>query len=202
MRSRAGSETTLAQILKQTGYATGMCRQVASRYAKSEYLPTRAATTTWVSFTVTTCDPCGSWGREANQYPLVQATLTKRYTERAVKFIGRTASSRSSCTSPAMPHKPLACSEDFYKKSARWAVWRRAGRTRLERRAGAGKVEGPQTGWRNAGNVLTTTARGTAAARGPPRHEGHDLEGGYRVPCIVRWPGAFQAGKVPRDVAV
>jgi len=51
------------------------------------------------------------------EYPVVQATLTKRYTDRAVRFIERSAKSNRPFflyLPHAMPHKPLAASEDFY----------------------------------------------------------------------------------------
>src|SRR5688572_3242787 len=57
-------------------------------------------------------------GEKAVEYPLLQATLTQRYTQRAIEFVERNR------TQPfflylahAMPHKPLAASEAFSKKS-------------------------------------------------------------------------------------
>ena len=57
-------------------------------------------------------------GEKVVEYPVVQATLTKRYTERALKFIDRNQDKPFFLYfAHAMPHKPLAASEEFYKKS-------------------------------------------------------------------------------------
>ena len=51
------------------------------------------------------------------EYPVVQATLTKRYTERAIDFVERSVKADKPFflyLPHAMPHKPLAASEDFY----------------------------------------------------------------------------------------
>ena len=52
---------------------------------------------------------------EVVQYPVVQGNLTKDYTERALDFIDRNREKPFFLYLPhAMPHKPLAASEDFY----------------------------------------------------------------------------------------
>jgi arylsulfatase A-like enzyme len=52
------------------------------------------------------------------EYPVVQATLTRRYTERALRFLEQNRDRPFFLYLPhAMPHKPLACSEAFYQKS-------------------------------------------------------------------------------------
>ena len=57
-------------------------------------------------------------GETEVEYPVVQATLTRRYTERALRFIERNRDRPFFLYfAHAMPHKPLACSEPFYKKS-------------------------------------------------------------------------------------
>ena len=56
--------------------------------------------------------------RPVVEYPVVQATLTRRYTERALRFLERNRDRPFFFYfAHAMPHKPLACSEAFYKKS-------------------------------------------------------------------------------------
>src|SRR5262249_38770940 len=52
------------------------------------------------------------------EYPVVQATLTRRYTERALAFLEQNKGRPFFLSSPhAMPHKPLAASEAFYQRS-------------------------------------------------------------------------------------
>ena len=125
------------------------------------------------------------------EYPLVQATLTRRYTER------RCDSSSGTGTAPfflyfahAMPHKPLACSEAFYKKSGAglygdvlaeldWSVGQVLARLKdldLDRRT----------------LVIFTSDNGpwfggsTGGLRGM---KSTTWEGGFRVPCIATMAG-------------
>src|SRR6185369_11471631 len=63
-------------------------------------------------------DVCSSDLEEAVEYPVVQATLTRRYTERALHFIEKNRSRPFFLyLAHAMPHKPLAASEAHYRKS-------------------------------------------------------------------------------------
>jgi uncharacterized sulfatase len=49
------------------------------------------------------------------KYPVIQAELTRDYTQKALDFIGRNRESPFFLYLPhAMPHKPLAASEEFY----------------------------------------------------------------------------------------
>ena len=60
----------------------------------------------------------GLEGDRRVEYPVVQATLTQRYTTRALEFIERNkAHPFFLYFAHAMPHKPLAASEDFYRKT-------------------------------------------------------------------------------------
>ena len=115
------SETTLADRLKAAGYATGMVGKWHLGHRQDEFLPTRRGFDEYLGILasndmrpVRLVD-----GQQPVEYPLVQATLTQRYTARAISFIERHR------TQPfflylahAMPHKPLAVSERFYKHSA------------------------------------------------------------------------------------
>ena len=49
------------------------------------------------------------------EYPVLQANLTRNYTERAIRFIEQNKDRPFFLYLPhAMPHKPLAASEEFY----------------------------------------------------------------------------------------
>ena len=57
-------------------------------------------------------------GESVVEYPVVQATLTQRYTQRALAFLEHNKDKPFFFYfAHAMPHKPLAASERFYKKS-------------------------------------------------------------------------------------
>jgi arylsulfatase A-like enzyme len=199
-------EVTLAQILKGAGYATGMVGKWHLGHKRPEQLPTRRGFDDYLGILysndmrpVRLID-----GENEVEYPLVQATLTRRYTERALRFIERNRNgSFFLYLAHAMPHKPLACSEAFYKKSGAglygdvlaeldWSVGQVLARIKdldLDRRT----------------LVIFTSDNGpwfggsTGGLRGM---KSTIWEGGYRVPCIARWPGRLPAGIVCRAPAV
>jgi arylsulfatase A-like enzyme len=114
------TEITLAQLLQRGGYATGMIGKWHLGHAKREWMPTNRGFQEYFGILYSNdMRPVQLVeGDRVIEYPVVQANLTKRYTERAVDFLRRNR------TKPfflylahAMPHKPLAASEAFYKKS-------------------------------------------------------------------------------------
>ena len=95
-----------------------------------------------------------------------------------------------------MPHKPLACSEAFYKKSGAGLY----GDVMAELDASVGQVLAKlkELGLDENTLVIFTSDNGpwyggsTGGLRGM---KGTTWEGGYRVPCIARWPGRIPAGQ-------
>jgi uncharacterized sulfatase len=199
-------EITLAQILKGAGYATGMVGKWHLGHKSPEQLPTRRGFDEYLGILYSNdMRPVRLIEGEAEiEYPLVQATLTRRYTERAIRFIERNRSQPFFLYfAHAMPHKPLACSEAFYKKSGAglygdvlaeldWSVGQVLDRLKkldLDRRTLVvfTSDNGPWYGGSTGGlrGMKSTT-----------------WEGGFRVPCIARWPGRIPAGVVCRAPAV
>jgi arylsulfatase A len=127
--------------------------------------------------------------------------LTKRYTEEAVKFIHAHKKEPFFLYLPhTMPHLPMAASKDF------------SGRTKTlfgdvmeEIDWSVGQVLNAlkESGVDDRTLVIFTTDNGTrSGSSGPLRgHKAQLYEGGYRVPCIVRWPGHVPAGSVCREIA-
>src|SRR5262249_37216972 len=135
--------------------------------------------------------------------------LTTLYTEKAVSFIDRHA------TTPfllylahSMPHVPLHVSEKFRGKSERglfgdvleevdWSVGQVL--AALQRHGIDDRTlviftcdNGP---WLTYGNH--------AGSAGPLREgKGTTFDGGVRVPCIARWPGRIPAGSTCREPAM
>jgi arylsulfatase A-like enzyme len=199
-------EVTLAQVLHSAGYATGMVGKWHLGHKKPEFLPTRRGFDEYFGIPYSNdMRPVKLVEGETDvEYPVVQATLTRRYTERALRFIDRNRDRPFFFYfAHAMPHKPLACSEAFYKKSGAglygdalaeldWSVGRVL--TRLE-----------ELGLDQRTLVIFTSDNGpwyggsTGGLRGM---KGTSWEGGYRVPCIARWPGRLPAGRVSEELAV
>ncbi len=199
------SEVTLAQVLHTAGYRTGMIGKWHLGH-KPGSLPTDRGFEEYYGIPYSNdMRPVQVLeGTQVAEYPVVQATLTKRYTERAVRFI------QDNKTRPfflylaqAMPHKPLAVSEQQYQKSGHGLY----ADVIAELDAGIGLVL--QT-LKDAGvddNTLVIFASdngpwfggSTGGLRGM---KASSWEGGYRVPLIARWPGKIPAGHTSAQPAV
>jgi len=137
-----------------------------------------------------------------------QATLTTRYTERAVQFIEKNKDKPFFLYVPhSMPHVPLGVSEKFKGKSEQgmygdvimeidWSVGEILGalkKNKLDKNTIVIYLSdnGP---WLNFGNH--------AGSAKPLREaKGTMLEGGPRIPCIIRWPDHVKAGSECNNIA-
>jgi arylsulfatase A-like enzyme len=200
------SEITLAQVLKQAGYATGMVGKWHLGHAKPEWLPTHRGFDEYFGIPYSNdMRPVQILeGERRIEYPVVQATLTQRYTARALDFIERNkARPFFLYFAQAMPHKPLAASEAFYKKSGAGLY----GDAVAELDWSVGEVLAKLKALDLDDNtfVVFTSDNGatfggsTGGLRGM---KSSSYEGGYRVPCIARWPGKIPAGRVSAQPAV
>ncbi len=200
------TEVLLPQLLKQNGYATGIVGKWHLGHSKEEFLPTSRGFDEYLGIPYSNdMRPVKLVEREKTiEYPLVQATLTRRYTERAVSFIEKNKDRPFFLyLAHAMPHKPLACSEGYYKKS-------KAGLyadVMAELDASVGQVLAKLNDLKLAEKTLVifTSDNGpwyggsTGGLRGM---KGTTWEGGYRVPCIIRWPGHIPAGKTHDQLTI
>lgn len=223
------NEITLAAALKKRGYATACIGKWHLGHLP-QYLPTRHGFDSYFGIPYSNdmdrvADPklgravffdprVEYWnpplmrGDKIVERPAEQTTLTRRYTEEAVRFIqGHKDAPFFLYLAHNMPHVPLFASKEFRGKSARglygdvveeldWGVGqvlqalRAAG---LERRTLVvfSSDNGP---W------LTFNEHGGSA--GPLREgKGSTYEGGMREPGIFWWPGRVQAGVVAQDIA-
>jgi arylsulfatase A-like enzyme len=154
-----------------------------------------------------------------SEYPVDQTTLTKRYTEEAIRFIRQSNGEPFFIYLPhAMPHLPIYASESFQGRSEGG----RYGDTIEELDWSAGTIldvlkeeglddqtlviftsdNGP---WRNMPPRMYDTEpveKWDAGTSGPFMGEkGTTWEGGHRVPAIIRWPGSIPADKVSSEIA-
>ena len=191
------SEIVLPQLFKRAGYASGMVGKWHMGHKLPEYLPTRRGFDEYLGILysndmrpVQLLD-----GEKVIEYPVVQGTLTRRYTARALDFLQRNA------TKPfffyfahAMPHKPLATTERFYQKSG-------AGlyadiMADLDTSVGEVLAKVKELGLDERTLIIFTSDNGPwygGSSGGLRAMKGGSWEGGYRVPFIARWPG-----KIPR----
>lgn len=213
------SEETLADLLKERGYATGIfgkwhlgdrkqflpLQQGFDEYygvpyshdmwplhpaqAQAHYPPLR-----WIE---------GNDQKEEIKNLDDASHITSTITERAISFI------RNHKTKPfflyvphPLPHVPLAASVQFKGKSARGIF----GDVLTELDWSIGKVldELKQQGLDKKTLVIFISDNGPwlnygdhAGSTGGFREgKGTSFEGGHRVPCLVRWPGVVPAGRV------
>ncbi len=199
------SEITLAQMLRAAGYATGMVGKWHLGH-KPGTLPTERGFDEYFGIPYSNdMRPVQVLeGTQVIEHPVVQATLTRRYTERALTFIERSKSGPFFLYfAEAMPHKPLAASEAFYKKSGAGLY----GDAVAELDWSVGQVLGKlkELGLEKDTLVMFSSDNGatfggsTGGLRGM---KGSNYEGGYRVPMIARWPGRIPAGHVSTQPAV
>ncbi len=193
------SERLLPEILRDAGYATGMIGKWHLGHREVGWWPAARGFDRFLGILysndmrpVRLID-----GQKEVEYPVVQATLTKRYTEQALEFIERHRDRPFFLyLAHAMPHRPLACSEDFYHKSGAGLYGDVI--SELDWSVGQVMAKLKAAGCDDKTLVIFTSDNGayyggsSGALRGM---KGTAWEGGFRVPCILRWPGRLPAGK-------
>ncbi|MFZ2642255.1 MAG: sulfatase [Verrucomicrobiia bacterium] len=199
------SEILLPQLFKKAGYATGMVGKWHLGH-KPGCFPVNRGFDDYLGILysndmrpVQLID-----GERVVEYPLVQATLTRRYTERALAFIGKNRGAPFFFYfAHAMPHKPLAASEAFYKKSGGGLY----GDALAELDDSVGRVLAAlrELHLDERTLVVFTSDNGPwfgGSSGGLRGMKGSSFEGGYRVPFIARWPGKIPAGHLSAEPAV
>lgn len=197
------SEITLPEALKPKGYAS-MCIGKWHLGHTPEFLPRRRGFDEYYGILYSNdMRPVQVvHNEEVAQYPVVQGNLTKDYTARALDFIGRNRRNPFLLYLPhAMPHKPLAASEEFYSgqpgrlyadviRELDWSVGevlKRLSALELERDTLVVFLSdnGPWYGGSTGG------FRGMKS---------RPWEGGIRIPMIARWPGRIPPGLVSKEI--
>ena len=215
------SEITLAEALKERGYAT-MCIGKWHLGHLPQYMPTRHGFDHYLGIPYSNDMDRTDLGEPPTplirdetviEQPAVQDTLTRRYTEEALKFI-RDHASGARQGHPfflylpyTFPHVPLHASPAFRGKSPRGlygdvveelddSVGQILQVLRQEQLASSTLVvftsdNGPWLSQKlNAGSAgLLREGKGTT------------WEGGVRVPFLAWWPGTIAPGRVVQDLA-
>src|SRR5262245_4340397 len=196
------SELLLPELFKAAGYTTA-CYGKWHLGHKPEFFPTRNGFDEYFGILYSNdMRPVElRQNEERFEYPVEQTTLTERYTQRAVSFIQRHKDSPFFLYLPhAMPHKPLAASDAFYKKSGAGLY----GDVIAELDAAIGRVLAKikELGLDERTLVLFTSDNGPwygGSSGGLRGMKGQAWEGGYREPMIARWPGKIPPGHVSRE---
>jgi len=231
------AEVTIAEVLRQRGYATALIGKWHLGHLP-EFLPTRQGFDVFYGLPYSNdmdepqfpgeeppARPCISLlpdcrpgvplmdGETILEMPVIQETLTQRYTERAIAFIrGAVASERPFFLyyASSSPHTPLYASDAFRGTSdgglygdvveeLDWSV----GEILQELHALAidddtlvvfTSDNGPWLLWQTDAEV---PQGGLDSGSAGPLREGKSstFEGGMRVPMVVRWPRRIPAGQ-------
>jgi arylsulfatase A len=209
-------EMTLAEVLKQKGYATGMAGKwhlgrpapfLPVHHGFDEYFGLPYSNDMWPRHPEAkpgTYPPLplieGDRVIDSEVTPAEQAQLTTWYTERAVEFIERNADRPFFFyLAHSMPHVPLHVSDKFKGKSQQGLY----GDVIMEIDWSVGEVLKTLKQHKLDDNTLVIftsdngpwLSYGNHAGSAVPLREGKGTcwEGGVREPCLMRWPG-----KIPR----
>jgi arylsulfatase A-like enzyme len=203
-------EITLAEIVKQKGYATcAIGKWHLGHHPK--FLPTRQGFDHY--FGLPYSNDMGA-SRKANPpLPLFndekvietepdQSQLTRRYTEETVQFIRAHQAGPFFVYLPhTMIHAPLAASAAFKDKSKLGFL----GDAIEEIDWSVGQIMATLKELKLDDNTLVifTSDNGPAHRPAPPfrGNKGTSFEGGVREPCIMRWPGKIPAGTTCPQIA-
>ena len=145
---------------------------------------------------------------EVVEYPADQTSLTRRYTEEAIRFMEENKDQPFFVYLPhTMPHIPLFASEEYRGKSAAGLY----GDTIEEIDGSVGQLTDAldRLGLANQTLVIYTSDNGPWKLKNGHGGRAHPLrgfkfntyEGGMRVPCIMRWPGQIPPGSETDAVA-
>jgi uncharacterized sulfatase len=199
------SEITIAEALKPLGYATAAFGKWHLGH-KKEWLPRTQGFDEYFGILYSNdMFPVQLVRNETvAEYPVAQSMLTQRYTAAALRFIESNKDRPFFVYLPhAMPHKPLAASDNFYTPETREDLY---ADVIAELDWSVGKILSKLTelDLDKRTLVIFTSDNGpwyggsTGGLRGM---KGRTWEGGLRVPMIARMPGVIPPGVVNHEPA-
>lgn len=199
------NEITLAEILKDQGYATA-CIGKWHLGDQPEFLPTQQGFDTYFGIPYS-----NDMNRDFVPLPLMrdekvieapvdQNTLTQRYTKEAIRFMDTHQSEPFFIYLPhAMTHNPLHASNEFQGKSANGIYGDAV--EELDWSTGQILAYLKDNNLEENTLVIFTSDNGAASRWGGSNGDlrgwkGSTWEGGMRVPCIMRWKGKIPEGRI------
>ncbi|MHC4123047.1 MAG: sulfatase-like hydrolase/transferase [Planctomycetota bacterium] len=221
-------EITIADVLKQAGYATG-CVGKWHLGDLPEFLPNSQGFDEYFGLPYSNDMNPPNRKREYRPLPLIrnnrvietdpdQTFLTKRYTEEAVKFIRKNKDNPFFLyLAHSMPHRPIYAREQFMKRfnlDEKELNDPRLGYQVRRDKVFPAAIEEIDWGVEqivktlkesgiddNTLIVFTCDNGPSVGSAGPLKGgKGSCYEGGFRVPCIMKWPDKIPAGKVCNEM--
>jgi arylsulfatase A-like enzyme len=212
-------EMTIAQVLKQQGYATAIYGKwhlghhpqfLPTRHGFDDYFGLPYSNDMWPKHPTAKFPPLPLIeGEKTIETNPDQTKLTTWYTEHAVKFIDANRDRPFFLYVPhSMPHVPLFVSGKYAGKTSRGLF----GDVIEEVDWSVGEIVAAieRNGLADNTLVIFTSDNGPwlsygdhAGSAGPLREgKGTAWDGGVREPCVMRWPGKIKAGSVCREPAM
>ena len=215
------AETTIAEMLKQKGYQTGMVGKWHLGHLP-EFLPTEQGFDSFFGLPYSN-DMWPNHPETKTYYPPLplivnktsietledQSQLTTRYTQKALEFIQENKEEPFFLyLAHSMPHVPLFVSEKFAGKSSQGMY----GDVMMEIDWSVGEIRKKLKELELEQNTLIifTSDNGpwlsygghAGLTDGLKEGKGTSWEGGIRVPAIFAWPGKIPAGKTQTEAAM
>ena len=204
-RGLPDSEVTIAEMLGQHGYRTGMVGKWHLGHQEAHW-PTKHGFKDYYGLPYSNdMTPLALYrGTEIIEEPVDQTTLTKRYTEESIRFIEESGDKPFFLyLAHTFPHIPLFASERFDGKSEAGLY----GDTVEELDWSTGKIlEALKRLGKDENTLVVFTSDNGPwfeGSSGPLRdRKGSTWEGGYRVPFIAYWSGQIKSGTRSEAIAM
>ena len=198
-------EVTLGEVFQSAGHRT-ICIGKWHLGHKARFLPTRQGFHEYLGILYSNdMHPVELFENEQKlEFPVDQRTLTKRYTDRALKFLDGMKDKPFFMYLPhTMPHKPLAASDAFYRKGDAGLYGDAV--AELDWSVGQVLSKLKELGLDRQTLVLFTSDNGPwfgGSSGGLRGMKGQCWEGGIREPLLAYLPGAIPPGHVSHEPAV
>jgi arylsulfatase A-like enzyme len=214
-------ETTIAEMLKTKGYATGMVGKWHLGH-HPEFLPTRQGFDSFFGLPYSN-DMWPNHPESKNYYPPLpliqgektlayledQSELTTWYTQKSLEFIAKNQNQPFFLyLAHSMPHVPLFVSEKFKGKSSQGLY----GDVMMEIDWSIGEIRKKlkELGLEENTLIIFTSDNGpwlsygghAGLQGGLKEGKGTSWDGGIRVPAVIAWPGKIPAGTTVKQPAM